>query len=250
MGLLSRRTQAERLGSFMQAPAEPLAKQHLRICNAYPFTEGIHVVVGKVRVTEKPIQYQACEEFKPVLNAGEKVLFKISETDVGAFTVTDVPKSDSVLLLVMSRRDATTTTVMFESHVFARLATSQLAVIDAYRGAAKSAPRILDKRASEAPRNEELRYNTVVAVNPGKYEVALMTPDDVKVAKTELVAAPNECYVVLRCGVESSSKGRSYPQSLVVFPKSKSSTLEKGAAAARRVAVAVLTAVVGALAAA
>merc|ERR1719262_876943 len=75
-------------------------------------------------------------------------------------------------------------------------------------------------------RSEELRYDSVVAVNPGKYEVVLAGQDGETKAKSDLVALNRESYVVLRTGVEAQ-RGQSFPQELVVFPQSPADSLEK-----------------------
>ena len=91
--------------------------------------------------------------------------------------------------------------------------------------------RIEDKLPGGAPRTEELRYDSVVSVNPGTYRVALFDQKTgKKLAKrggaqaldggTEraLVAAPHESYVILRIGVEAQ-QGDSFPEEIVVFPE-------------------------------
>merc|ERR1719221_314540 len=72
-----------------------------------------------------------------------------------------------------------------------------------------------------------LRYDNVVAVDPGVYEVYLQANQGMKPtvqAKAELVALHSEAYVVIRCGVEAQ-EGESYPQELMVFPFSDKSQL-------------------------
>merc|ERR1719359_805722 len=96
-------------------------------------------------------------------------------------------------------------------------------MIDTYRGAAKAVPHIQDTKAyhdkSQVQRSEELRYNSVVAVNEGLYEVTLEGTDGKKKASHELVALNKESYMVMRCGVEAA-QGQSYPEELMVFPQS------------------------------
>merc|ERR1719327_818621 len=92
-----------------------------------------------------------------------------------------------------------------------------------------SAPHIKDQKDAKNPRSEELRYQSIVAVNPGVYEVELDGADGKPKSKAQLVALNRESYVVLRVGVEAKN-GHSYPQELVIFPKSDPSTLQSGAA--------------------
>jgi len=147
--------------------------------------------------------------------------------------VSDLPNNDAVLLLVISRHDTLSTAVSFESHVFANLANAQVAIIDTYKGHGKSVPHISEVtgpiRTGKA-KIEELRYNSVVAVNPGKYAVALDDKADVVQATAGLVALNRESYVVLRVGVQAQ-QGESFPEELVVFPQSDPAYLRSGAKA-------------------
>jgi len=171
--------------------------------------------------------YKACKDFEAPLKAGDKLEFKVGDANAGTFSVSDLPNNDAVLLLVIHRHDTVSTAVSFESHVFANLVNAQVAVIDTYKGAARATPRIKDEQGMASGRSEELRYNSVVAVNPGKYDVTLDAQDGSEQAKTELVALNRESYVVLRTGVESQ-QGESYPEELVIFPQSDPALLHSG----------------------
>merc|ERR1719247_4107482 len=108
------------------------------------------------------------------LQSGDKLEFKVGDASAGTFAVADLPNNDAVLLLVIHRHDQLSTAVSFESHVFANLLNAQVAVIDTYKGAAQSTPRIKDREdAKNSARSEDLRYSSIVAVNPGIYEVEL-----------------------------------------------------------------------------
>lgn len=73
-------------------------------------------------------------------------------------------------------------------------------------------------------REEKLRYNSVVAVNPGEYKVGL---EGTKVGQ-ELVALNRESYVVIRTGVESQ-QGPAFEQDLIVYPQSDPALLHSAA---------------------
>merc|ERR1719325_29827 len=207
-------------------------KHNLRVCNAYPGAAAIDIYKGK---TDKlngnaPMAYKTCKDFVTPLKEGDKLEFKIGDANAGTFSVSDLPNNDAVLFLVMHRHDTLSTAVAFESHVFANLLNAQVAIIDTYKGAAKSAPRIMDAAgAGKNSRSEELRFESVVAVNPGVYELALVGSDGKTKAKNSLVALNRESYLVLRTGVEAK-QGRSYPQELVVYPKLDPSALHSAAA--------------------
>eukprot|EP00929_Paragymnodinium_shiwhaense_P109557 TRINITY_DN7602_c0_g3_i1.p1 TRINITY_DN7602_c0_g3~~TRINITY_DN7602_c0_g3_i1.p1 ORF type:complete len:272 (+),score=70.43 TRINITY_DN7602_c0_g3_i1:88-903(+) len=207
-------------------------KHRLRVCNAYPNVPALHVYQDKEKLTsEGPLPYKSCEEFRAPLQAGDRIEFKIDDASAGTFSVADLPNHDAVLLLMIHRHDTMSTAVSFESHVFANLLNAQVAIIDTYKGKAVAHPRIQDKDASgKMQRNEDLRFNSVVAVNPGIYKVALAGPGGDIEAESELVALNRESYVVVRMGAESQM-GTSFPQELVVFPHSDPDRLHSGASA-------------------
>jgi len=207
-------------------------KHRLRICNAYPGTAAVDIYKGKGDKlnTDEPMPYKTCNDFVTPLKSGDKLEFKIGDTNAGTFSVSDLPNNDAVLFLVIHRHDTLSTAVAFESHVFANLLNAQVAVIDTYKGTAKSEPRIMDApEGSKNSRSEELRFESVVAVNPGVYDVALVGSDGKTKAKNTLVALNRESFIVLRTGVEAK-KGPSYPQDLVVYPKLDPSALHSAAA--------------------
>merc|ERR1719281_1597223 len=115
------------------------------------------------------------------------------------------------------------------SHLRRMTENAQVAILDTYKGAAKGAPRIMELKKNSTV-SEELRYDSVVAVNPGEYEVELMGDDGLVKSQSRLVALNHESYVVLRTGVEAQ-QGQQYPEELIVFPQSDPSTLHSGSAA-------------------
>jgi len=217
-------------------------KHRLRVCNAYPFSAALDVMKGTTKLTDQAMKYKSCEDFLAPLKAGDKLEFKIGDASAGTFAVQDLPNNDAVLLLIIHRHDQVSTAVSFESHVFANLMNAQVAVIDTYKGSSQSSPKIKDVAdATKQSRSEELRYSSIVAVNPGVYEVELDGADGKVASKSQLVALNRESYVVIRTGVESKN-GASFPQELMIFPNSDPATL-KGAAATKSMA-ALLVAVV------
>lgn len=221
-------------------------RHRLRVCNAYPFGAPLDIFRGEhERLTghEGPMKYETCRDFDAPLKVGDKLEFKIGEATTGTFAVADLPNADAVLLLVVHRHDELSTAVSFESHVFSNMDSPQVAVIDTYKGNAKGKPMIMDAevKAKQAVRKEELRYNSVVVVNSGKYEVELDSPEGKKMASKQLVALPHESYVLLRTGVEARN-GQSYPEELVVFPRSEMKVAHSGASAVQVSAFAVLLA--------
>jgi len=205
-------------------------KQALRVCNAYPYNAALDVWSGKTKLTKaKTLGYKHCDEFTPTLKAGEKIDFKVGDSTVGTFTISDLPQSDAVLMMVIFRHDTLSTAVSFESHVFANSMQAQVAVIDTYKGKATSELLIQDRDKAKALRSEILRYESVVAVTPGVYDVVLKDAAGEQQAADRLVAQQHESYVVLRCGVEAQ-QGQAYPQELLVYPRSDPSQFEKSSA--------------------
>jgi hypothetical protein len=218
----------------------------LRVCNAFPFSHPLDVYLGKEKLTTKdgPLPYKQCAEFRPDLKANDKIEFKVDDSSsAGSFSVSELPSNDATLVLVIYRHDTISTGVSFESHVFSNLANAQVAVIDTYRGSAKATPRIQDYKKKKDPnqqvRSEELRFDSVMAVNPGVYELTLENTAGNVTAKHELVAQDHESYMVMRVGLEAES-GTSYPQEIMVFPMSDPAQFSGAATAMPAIFAAVL----------
>ncbi|CAK0895025.1 unnamed protein product [Prorocentrum cordatum] len=198
-------------------------------------------VRGSEKLTaDQPMPYPSCTDFTSGLQAGDKIDFKVGEASAGTFSVSDLPNNDAILLLVLYRHDTLTTAVKFQSHVFANLLNAQVAIIDAYKGTLHAMPRIMDMRTTapggpDGHASEELRFDSVVAVNPGVYEVELhgQGGDTRAPLRAPLVALNRESYVVLRTGVEAQ-QGPSFPEELFVYPRSDPSRLPHSAAGAPR----------------
>lgn len=213
------RLQGERAKELIRHLAEP--KHRLRVCNAYPYMTSLNVFIGKptgiVKITDPAMAYKTCREFDTQLKAGDRVDFRFQEASAGTFVVGDLPSTDAVLMLVIYRHNAKTTGVAFESHVFANLLNAQIAVLDTYKGKAQSSIKIKDAKDASTSRSEPLAPNSVVALNPGEYEVVLEGADEKVKSRSDLTVENRESCVVIRCGVEPE-QGRAYPQELMVYP--------------------------------
>jgi hypothetical protein len=199
-------------------------KRRLRVCNAYPYPTALDIYKGATTMTEEPLEYKACHDFNTDLVPGDKLIFKVGNANAGTFSVSDLPNNDAILLLIVYRHDTLSTAVSFESHVYANLLNAQVAVVDAYKGPEKATLKINDHEEAKTSRSEELRFDSVVAVNPGRYDAVLATPDGEPVSTQNFVALNRESYIILRTGVQAQ-QGSSYEQSLVVFPQSDASLL-------------------------
>merc|ERR1740138_610498 len=207
----------------------------LRVCNAYPYAAALDVFRGKSEklTSDAPMHYKTCRDFQAPLKSGDKLEFKVGDASAGTFSVSDLPSNDAVLLLVIHRHDTLSTAVSFESHVFANLQNAQVAIIDTYKGVAKATPSIMDVAAKgKTSRSEELRFDSVVAINPGLYNVHLVGADGKDKAQSQLVALNQESYVIIRTGVEAQ-QGAAYPQELIIYPNSDVKMLHGSAAVAK-----------------
>lgn len=196
--------------------AEP--KTRLRVCNAYPYSTPLDVALGNERLTDIAMAYKECREFDAKLEHHSRIQFKFGGANAGVFVVSDLPSKDAVLLLVVYRHDAGSTSVAFESHVFSNLLNSQIAVLDTYRGSDQATLRIQDQEDAATDRSEALQFDNVVAVNSGSYEIALVSSEGKLKGRGDLMAQNRESYVVIRCGVEPK-EGKAYPDELIIYPR-------------------------------
>jgi len=232
-------TQVETANSMsIQAPQ---IEQELFICNAYASPNAVDIV--HVRTQEHltkggSLQYKECKSFKLPMQEGDQLDFKSKSLDIGTFYATGLPKSSSSLLLVMRRRSPHSTAVKFESHAFTETEKPQIAIIDAFQGKLldgmgdvkimeelKDASGKVDLRKMQdegefyhtpmKKLKENLKFNTVVAVNPGKYELSLASSVK-KDMPVPLQAHDGKKYVLIRFGDEA--EGKDYPQELIAFP--------------------------------
>lgn len=196
---------------------QPQFRHRLRVCNAYPYATMLTVAIREQVLTKPPMAYRTCRELEPQLKTGDRIDFKFADARAGTFVVQSLPASDAVLMLVIYRNRADSSEVAFESHMFSNLVNAQIAVIDTYRGPAQSSLRIQDVKDATAARSEILQYDSVVALNPGAYEVVLQGADGGLRSKSELLVEGGDSSVVIRCGTEPA-KGRIYPEELIVYP--------------------------------
>jgi len=199
----------------------------LRICNAYPYdtATGFDIYKGKNKLTDEPLQYKKCKDFDTKLSTGDKIEFKMNDNDVGAFSIQELPSSNALLFLGIYRHDAQSAAVSFTSHVFANLFNSQIALIDTYRTKSsdknKSIIKIIDQ--DDVSRSEELRFDAVVAVNAGRYQVQdvkINGKEDKVVSLANFNTMNRESYVVMRVGIDDQDN--KFPEEVIVFPQENS----------------------------
>jgi len=209
----------------------PEVDHHLTICNAYAsqnFLEVVQVSNRQILTENNPLAYKQCKDFTLPLHEGEQLDFKIGGLDVGTFFANGLPKSAASLLLIPQRRSPHAVGCSFQSHAFEDVQSPQIAVIDAYRlksatGKQPGAVKIMESvapagskdAAADEAMEEELKFNSVIAVNPGKYEISLTGTTGIATHAAPLNAVGAAKFVVMRLGNEDES---AYPQELVVFP--------------------------------
>merc|ERR1719161_1339322 len=220
-------------GGFVRALA---FKYTLRVCNAYPTDKKLAVSRGKDKTFEG-LSYKECSDSDQALKQGDKLEFRFDGQEAGTFAIGELPQNDATLLLMITRHDTQSSAVSFESHVFANLANSQVAVLDMYRGATKSSVKIVDPKNAKYSRSEDLRYDSVVAVNPGVYECVLVGEDGKQTSRAALVAKAKKSYVVFRAGVDGQE---AYKSEVVVYPKDEAPKESSASAASFTALLAVL----------
>jgi hypothetical protein len=215
----------------------PEVNQSLIVCNGYAYKEPISIFLsrGELLITPQPLAYKGCEEVHVPLMESDQLVFKAGQLPIGTFYTNRLPKYSSSLLLVPSRRDENSMAVTFQSHVFSDLDSPQAVVVDAYKGNDDSSlvhiEDVEDPTAAKAsslaerarPREEILKYKSIVALKPGMYKVGLVAQDQrTQVSElTQVAVSGKSRYVVARVGVGSREKSK-YPQELIVFAQQRS----------------------------
>jgi len=209
---------------------KPLVQQHLTVCNAYLAGSGpleiFHVDRHVMLTQHKPLKYKECQEFTLPLMEGDRLDFKTGGTNIGTFHATSMPKKSASLLLIPRRKDGNSSRALsFESHAFADVNSPQIAVVDAYHGNSSSSVNIIENmeevQAGNIPLTEALRFNSVVAIAPGKYNIALMgTGANGNLTAVALHAGNRAKCVIMRVGGTPQLGEAAFPQELVVFPNS------------------------------
>lgn len=233
----------------------------LRICNAYAWRKplDIYLVASRKMLTgDLPLAYKECRDIQTPLNEGDQIDFKSGELDVGTFYANGLPESQASLVIIPRRRDTESMAIQFDSHAFAQLQNAQVAVVDAYKGSSGSSVHIGDdptppqqplqvellakaKRlisGSEPPQlqqrpTEELRYNSIVALNEGKYQISLVDKLGHEVNQAPMDVKHSENFIVMRVGSHAASENShvslpknvaDFPEELVVFPQLEKSS--------------------------
>lgn len=195
--------------------------RRLRLCNAAASWSALEMrKVQEPRLVEYPLPFKACRDYSLPLHYGDQLLFRADGKDVGTFLVRSVPSPGSLLLLVPFRKgESANGPLVFHSHVFAQKNVSQVAVIDTLDGNLKHVHSSRPVHVAETkrhqgkwtaePHGEALRYNSVVSLTPGFYQLGLHRGHGEKYIN----ARGQDDYVAVRVHADSAS-----PEELIVFP--------------------------------
>merc|ERR1719399_2663702 len=149
--------------------------------------------------------------------AKDKIDFMLTDAGIeGTFEVGDLPQTDSVLLLVLQKRDNHSPLMAFQSFAFpsnSASAEAHVAVIDAAASDHKSHLQIADRPLQgDVRRVEELSFNRVYALEQGAYDVSVLEQGQQASASQEVELKSPRDYVLMRTGGSEGS-------TLVAFPR-------------------------------
>lgn len=184
------------------------------VCNAYPSDSP-----AKLSKNGAPLEgastlgFKQCQYVASNVLPKDKIDFELESAGIqGTFEVSDLPDTDAVLLLVVQKRDASSSLMAFQSFAFPINPNSEeahIAVIDASTNTPKEHLKISDapKDPKGKASQEELMFNRIYALDSGVYQVSL---GGVKPEMLELQSKKD--YVLLRTGQSADQ------QALVAFP--------------------------------
>merc|ERR1719321_2411636 len=216
--------------------------QPLLLCNAYPSKSAAQVSSNGKPLLDS-LGFQQCRYTNTNVLSKDKLDFMLADAGIeGTFEVGDLPQTDSVLLLVLQKRDAKSPLMAFQSFAFPTNSGSReahVAVIDATSGNSKAHLQIADRpKSGDVKRAEELSFNRVYALEQGAYDVSVLDAGK-ETPKDEVQLLGQKDYVLLRTGGQELGV-----RSLVAFPKDEI----KSGAARPAVLAALLSAVTAMLA--
>jgi hypothetical protein len=216
------------------------------VCNAYAGSIGqlkLTLDRNSKRRDIATISYKDCSPLRTELEEGDSIDFFHKLQNVGTFSVSALPTQAETLLLVVSRKQ-NSSSAEFKSHAFIPdpAGSTQVALIDSFTGDGGAAQlRILGTGENSSDKSEMLDLNTVVAINPGAYKVRLSKsslkppgPDTSMVSASvdefgedtekplNVDIATSSNYVVLHVG--SHDNTATAQEDLIVYPKSRAAS--------------------------
>jgi hypothetical protein len=195
--------------------------QKLLLCNAYSSKSPVEVSKNGQPVLASNVGnlgFQQCEYAPTSILAKDKLDFTLTDAGIeGTFEVGDLPQTDSVLLLVLQKRDAHSPLMAFQSFAFPLNSgrdEAPVAVIDASPAGGKAHLKISDRPSQQGAKSvtEELSFNRIYALEQGRYDVSVLAKGKADEAN-EIQLLGQKDYVLLRTG-----EGQEGTQTLVTFP--------------------------------
>merc|ERR1719446_917002 len=123
--------------------------QRLLLCNAYPSKSAVAVSKNSEPILNRGIAFQQCSYAPASVLAKDKLDFTLNDAGIeGTFEVGELPQTDSVLLLVLQKRDAHSPLMAFQSFAFPLNSgkdEAHVAVIDATPASGKAHLKIADR---------------------------------------------------------------------------------------------------------
>jgi len=169
-------------------------------------------------VLEGGLGFQKCEYAPTSVLAKDKLDFVLADAGIeGTFEVGDLPQTDSVLLLVLQKRDARSPLMAFQSFAFPLNSgrdEAHVAVIDASSDGVKAHLKISDRPIQPGDKSltEELSFNRIYALSQGRYDVSVLAKGKQEKPE-EIQLLGRQDYVLLRTGGEEMGA-----KTLVAFP--------------------------------
>jgi len=228
LGTRARRNPEQSIVIADQAKQRP--RVQLRVCNAYGKSAPLELLhrpghhhgdsmkISSLTAKDGSLAYKGCREWNVDLRRGDSLEFLQDSAHLGSFSVSAVPQLDTLLLLVVHRRKSSARPA-FASHVFAKAKSAQVAVLDMYQGLSRGKLAIQEDKPQDDSQSkkplsvlsEELSYDSVVALDGGKYICKLVGGEKPK--QLAMTAKAGESYVAMRVGDDKDEE-------IVVFPMS------------------------------
>merc|ERR1719240_1991206 len=154
--------------------------QRLLLCNAYPSKSAVAISKNSEPIVGGGLAFQQCTYAPANVLSKDKLDFTLSDAGIeGTFEVGELPQTDSVLLLVLQKRDSHSPLMAFQSFAFPLNSgkdEAHVAVIDASAGSSKAHLKISDVPKPNAKAlTEELSFNRIYALEQGQYDVSVLS---------------------------------------------------------------------------
>lgn len=196
--------------------------QKLMVCNAYPGGPAKIRRNGVELKSKEALPFSQCRYVDGKIYAEDRISFQFNEGVEGTFEVDELPKSDSVLLLIVQKRDSSATDdlLAFQSFAFPSSAQggndAQVAFLNAVADDHETSLQIAEqgKKVGSA-REETVLFNRVYAIENGQYDVAMPALQKKLNGHAKVGLQAGQDYVVLKTGTKGHTQLMVFPAPLV-----------------------------------